>query len=50
MTRPPAACAVTLAALAVLAGTKIFVDKNRNIVLENYGQQPIRFNEIKPLK
>jgi hypothetical protein len=34
----------------ILAGTKIFVDKNKNIVLENYGQQPVRFNEIHPLK
>jgi hypothetical protein len=34
----------------ILAGTKIFIDKNNNIVLENYGQQPIRFNEIKKLK
>ena len=29
---------------------EIRLDKNRNIVLENYGQQPIRFNEIHPLK
>jgi hypothetical protein len=35
----------------ILAGTKIFIDKKSNeLVLENYGQQPIRFNEIKPLK
>ncbi len=34
----------------ILAGTRIYVDKNDNIVLENYGQQPVRFNEIKPLK
>jgi hypothetical protein len=34
----------------ILAGTKIFIDKNNNLVLENYGQQPIRFNEIKKLK
>ena len=34
----------------ILAGTRIYVDKNNNIVLENYGQQPVRFNEIKPLK
>jgi hypothetical protein len=34
----------------ILAGTRIYVDKNQNIVLENYGQQPIRFNEIRPLK
>ena len=30
----------------ILAGTKIYVDKNKNIVLENYAQQPVRFNEI----
>ena len=30
----------------ILAGTKIFVDKNKNLVLENYAQQPVRFNEI----
>jgi hypothetical protein len=34
----------------ILAGTKIFIDKKNNLVLENYGQQPIRFNEIRPLK
>ena len=34
----------------ILAGTKIFVDKNKTIVLENYGQQPVRFNEIKKQK
>ena len=34
----------------ILAGTKIFIDKNNNLVLENYGQQPIRFNEIRKLK
>ena len=34
----------------ILAGTKIFVDKNKNIVLENYAQQPVRFNEIHKLK
>jgi hypothetical protein len=34
----------------ILAGTRIYVDKNQNVVLENYGQQPVRFNEIKPLK
>jgi len=31
----------------ILAGTKIFVDKNKNVVLENYGQQPVRFNQIR---
>jgi hypothetical protein len=35
----------------ILAGTKIYIDKKtNNLVLENYAQQPIRFNEIKPLK
>ena len=34
----------------ILAGTKIFIDKDKNLILENYGQQPIRFNEIKRLK
>jgi hypothetical protein len=34
----------------ILAGTKIFIDQKNNLVLENYGQQPIRFNEIKRLK
>jgi hypothetical protein len=30
----------------IMAGTKIYVDKNNNIVLENFGIEPIRFNEI----
>jgi hypothetical protein len=34
----------------ILAGTKIFVDKNKNLVLENYAQQPVRFNEIHKVK
>lgn len=34
----------------ILAGTRIFIDKEKNLVLENYGQQPIRFNEIHRLK
>jgi hypothetical protein len=35
----------------ILAGTKLYIDKKtNNLVLENYAQQPIRFNEIKPLK
>ncbi|HET7219442.1 MAG TPA: hypothetical protein VFJ02_15400 [Vicinamibacterales bacterium] len=35
----------------ILAGTKIYIDKKSNeLVLENYAQQPIRFNEVKPLK
>jgi hypothetical protein len=34
----------------ILAGTKIYVDKNKNLVLENYAQQPVRFNNIKKQK
>jgi hypothetical protein len=34
----------------ILAGTRIYIDKNKNLVLENYAQQPIRFNEIHRLK
>lgn len=34
----------------ILAGTKLFIGKDNNLVLENYGQQPIRFNEIKKVK
>lgn len=34
----------------ILAGTKIYLDKNNDLVLENYGQQPVRFNEIRRLK
>ena len=35
----------------LLYGTKLFIDqKTKNLVLENYAQQPIRFNEIKRLK
>jgi hypothetical protein len=34
----------------ILAGTKIYIDKNKNLVLENYAQQPVRFNEVRPLK
>jgi hypothetical protein len=35
----------------ILAGTKLFIDKKtNNLVLENYGQQPVRFNEIRKLK
>jgi hypothetical protein len=33
----------------ILAGTKIYVE-NKQIVLENYAQQPVRFNEIRRLK
>ena len=34
----------------ILAGTKIYVDKNKNVVLENYAQQPVRFTEIHKVK
>jgi len=35
----------------ILAGTRLYIDKKSNeLVLENYGQQPIRFNEIRRLK
>jgi hypothetical protein len=35
----------------MLAGTQIFIDpKTKNLVLENYGQQPVRLNEIRKLK
>jgi len=34
----------------ILAGTKIYIDKKNNLVLENYGQQPVRFNEIRKQK
>jgi hypothetical protein len=34
----------------ILAGTKIYIDKSKNLVLENYGQQPVRFNEIHKTK
>ena len=34
----------------ILAGTRLLVDKERNLVLENYGQQPVRFNQIRRLK
>jgi hypothetical protein len=34
----------------ILAGTKIFIDKKNNLVLENFAQQPVRFNEIKRVK
>ena len=31
----------------LLAGTKIYIDpKTKNLVLENYAQQPVRLNEI----
>ena len=35
----------------ILAGTKIYADKKtKQIVLENYAQQPVRFNEIHKVK
>lgn len=34
----------------ILAGTRIYIDDKKHLVLENYGQQPVRFNEIRPLK
>ena len=34
----------------ILAGTRLLIDKNNHLVLENYGQQPVRFNEIRRLK
>jgi hypothetical protein len=34
----------------ILAGTRIFIGKDGNLVLENWGQQPVRFNEIHKLK
>jgi hypothetical protein len=34
----------------ILVGTKIYIDKKNNLVLENYSQQPVMFNEIKKIK
>ena len=34
----------------ILAGTRLLIDKNKHLVLENYGQQPVRFNEVRRLK
>jgi hypothetical protein len=34
----------------ILVGTKIYIDKQNNLVLENYSQQPVMFNEIKKIK
>ena len=34
----------------MLAGTRILIDKNNQLVLENYGQQPVMFNEIRKVK
>jgi hypothetical protein len=33
-----------------LLGTKIFIDEDNNLVLENYAQQPVRFNKIRKVK
>jgi hypothetical protein len=35
----------------MLTGTKLYIDKKtKNLVLENYAQQPVRLNEIRKLK
>jgi len=35
----------------ILAGTRLYIDKkSKELVLENYAQQPVRFNEIRRLK
>jgi hypothetical protein len=35
----------------LLTGTKLYIDKKtKNLVLENYAQQPVQLNEIKKLK
>ena len=35
----------------LLVGTKLYIDKKtKNLVLENYAQQPVRLNEIRKLK
>ena len=34
----------------ILLGTRLEIDKNNTLVLENYGQQPVRFNEIRRVK
>ena len=34
----------------ILVATKLFIDKNNNLVLENYANEPVAFNDIKPLK
>jgi hypothetical protein len=30
--------------------SRLYIDKKSNLVIENYGQQPVRFNEIKKIK
>jgi hypothetical protein len=34
----------------ILAGTRLYIDKSKNLVLENWGQQPVRFNQIHKVK
>jgi hypothetical protein len=34
----------------LLVGTQLYIDKNNNLVLENYAIQPVMLNEIRPLK
>lgn len=34
----------------ILAGTRLEIDKNNTLVIENYAQQPVRFNNIRRLK
>jgi len=34
----------------ILAGTKVYIDKKNNLALEHFGQQPVRFNEIRKVK
>jgi hypothetical protein len=34
----------------LLAGTKIYIDKNNNLVLEDYNTQPVMLNQIKKIK
>ena len=34
----------------ILMGTRLEIDKKNNLVLEHYGQQPVRFNEIRKRK
>jgi len=34
----------------ILAGTRLEIDKNGALVIENYAQQPVRFNNIRKLK
>ena len=34
----------------ILAGTRVLIDKANNLVLENYGQQPVRFNQVHKVK